>query len=92
MKYYSLGDYIKGIPHDKQQEFMAKFTVGAGASGMGIEFRCPKKGEWYLSGAIPVAYQAPNDLTTEYHIMKIVKIRRIETIEEIGPVTDFVKI
>jgi hypothetical protein len=24
----------------------------------------PKQGEWYLSGAIPEAYQAPNDLNT----------------------------
>lgn len=32
------------------------------------EFRTPKKGERYISGAIPVAYLAPNDLRTEYHI------------------------
>jgi hypothetical protein len=30
----------------------------------------PKKGEWYLSGAIVEAYQAPNDLTTPYTIVK----------------------
>lgn len=28
----------------------------------------PKKGQWYLSGAIVEAYQAPEDLTTEYPI------------------------
>lgn len=33
------------------------------------EFRAPKKGEWYLSGAIPCAYQAPNDLLSAYHIL-----------------------
>lgn len=32
------------------------------------EKRAPKKGEFYLSGAIVEAYRAPNDLTTEYHI------------------------
>lgn len=32
--------------------------------------RAPKKGEWYLSGAIVEAYQAPNDLTTEYTIVE----------------------
>jgi len=30
--------------------------------------RCPKKGEWFLSGAIITAYQAPNDLSMAYHI------------------------
>jgi hypothetical protein len=33
------------------------------------ERRAPKKGEWYLSGAEPHAYMAPNDLSTEYHIL-----------------------
>lgn len=32
------------------------------------EFRPPRKGEWYLSGAIVAAYQAPNDLSTPYWI------------------------
>jgi hypothetical protein len=31
--------------------------------------RSPKKGEYYLSGAIPQVYQAPNDLSTVFHIM-----------------------
>lgn len=35
------------------------------------EKRCPKAGEWYLSGAIIEAYRAPNDLTTEYHIAQL---------------------
>lgn len=30
--------------------------------------RAPKKGEYFLSGAIVTAYKAPNDLTTEYFI------------------------
>jgi len=32
------------------------------------EYRAPKRGEWYLSGAIIDAYQAPNDLDTAYWI------------------------
>ena len=40
------------------------------------EKRAPKKGEWYLSGAIIAAYRAPNDLLTEYHIARLVKVRR----------------
>lgn len=34
------------------------------------EFRQPKKGEHYLSGAIPEVYKAPNDLGMEFQIMK----------------------
>ena len=34
------------------------------------EKRAPKKGEWYISGAIPEAYEAKNDLSTPYHIAK----------------------
>lgn len=35
-----------------------------------IDFRCPREGEYYLSGAVPQAYQAPNDLSHEYLIVK----------------------
>lgn len=34
------------------------------------EFRAPKAGEFYLSGAIPHAYKAHNDLAQRYRIMK----------------------
>jgi hypothetical protein len=34
------------------------------------EFRAPLKGEYYLSGAIVEAYQAPNDLTSAYWIAR----------------------
>lgn len=63
--------------------------IPAGSSGLmadryfyrKVAFRAPKKGEWYLSGAIVAAYRAPNDLTTEYHIVeKIARAKRI-TIE-----------
>lgn len=46
------------------------------------EKRTPKKGEWYLSGAIVEAYKAPNDLSTVFHIAKLVKIKR-EMVERI---------
>lgn len=39
------------------------------------EKRAPQKGEWYLSGAIPEAYRAPNDLTTVFHILRLVATR-----------------
>lgn len=34
----------------------------------GKPMRCPKKGEHYLSGALPQAWKAPNDLSTEFYI------------------------
>lgn len=39
------------------------------------EFRCPRKGEWYLSGAIVEAYRAANDLPIPFQIAKLVKTR-----------------
>ena len=47
------------------------------------EKRCPKKGEYYLSGAIPEVYQAPNDLSTVFHIM-ILAVTPPQTIERDG--------
>ena len=38
------------------------------------EKRPPKSDEWYLSGAIPEAYKAPNDLTTEFYILKLARV------------------
>jgi len=38
--------------------------------------REPRKGEWYLSGARPMAYRAPNNLSTRYGILRLVKIKR----------------
>jgi hypothetical protein len=32
------------------------------------EYREPKKGEWYLSGSVIEAYQAPNNLSQKFHI------------------------
>lgn len=40
------------------------------------EFRAPKKGEFYLSGAIPEVYKSPNDLESKFHI-----VRRVESPE-----------
>lgn len=35
-----------------------------------IGVRPPRKGEWYLSGAIPMAYKAPNDLSTSFIVVR----------------------
>jgi len=44
------------------------------------ETRCPKKGEWYLSGSIVEAYRAPNNLSTPFQIAKLVKTRTIRVV------------
>lgn len=44
------------------------------------QLRAPKKGEWYLSGAIPMAYRAPNDLRGIYYIMDIVEVETKTTV------------
>lgn len=45
--------------------------------------RPPKKGEFYLSGSTICAYFAPNDLTTPFHIARIVEVETVTTVNEI---------
>jgi hypothetical protein len=37
------------------------------------EFREPQKHEFYISGAVPEVYRAPNDLKIKYHIAVLEK-------------------
>lgn len=46
------------------------------------EKRAPKAGEWFLSGAIPEAYKAHNDLDTEFHILRLARIETTTTSRE----------
>lgn len=34
-----------------------------------VAFRKPLRGEWYVSGADPMAYRAPSDLLTPYLVV-----------------------
>jgi len=45
------------------------------------EFRAPKSGEWYISGAIPEAYIAHSnyDPKNKYAIVKLVKTKKVIT-------------
>ena len=36
------------------------------------EFRPPKRGEWFLSGAVPEGYRALADMDGSYHILELV--------------------
>lgn len=83
---YPLGDTptaeeAKGMPFNERyvSDYMPNRNIKAVMIG---RIRPPKKGEWYLSGAIPTAYRAPNDLTTSYHIMKLVRVETITTVTE----------
>ena len=35
-----------------------------------VAYRCPRRGEYYLSGAIPEVYKVYNDLSTPYLVVK----------------------
>lgn len=41
------------------------------------EFRNPKCGEWYISGAVPEAYRALSDLDVEFAIAELVLTRLV---------------
>ncbi len=48
------------------------------------EFRPPKRGEYYLSGAIIEAYRVANDLSTPYWIAKEVQMQICPTCKGSG--------
>ena len=47
------------------------------------EQRLPLKGEWYLLGPKITAYKAPNDLSTEHHMARLVITQERTIIEEV---------
>lgn len=49
------------------------------------EKRRPRRGEWFLSGAIIAAYKASNDLSTSYHIAKLVRVVPVPATVKIVP-------
>lgn len=71
--YYPLGDYAPGLSN--QRDLRARYTG---------EYRPPRAGEWYLSGAIIAAYRAPSDLARPFHIARLVRVERIVTYREIS--------
>jgi hypothetical protein len=68
--YYPLADSETPPASAGQRAYVrAKWITG--------EYRTPKKGEWFLSGAIVEAYEAKADLTTVYHIAELVDTRNV---------------
>jgi hypothetical protein len=74
-KLYPLGDYHPKASH-RPFTSIGMYVKNVMAVNSGIK-RCPKKGEWYLSGAIVTAYRAPNDLSSEYYIAEIVEVKEV---------------
>lgn len=69
--FYKLGDPCPG--HYGEHDLRGQ-AIG--------EFRPPRKGEWYISGAIPAVYRASNDLNTDYHIAHIVRVKTTTVVVE----------
>lgn len=67
------GFFPKNIPVKLRKDIRCQSTG---------EFREPKKGEWFISGAIPEAYQAPNDLSTKYWIGTLVRVNKTVIVRE----------
>lgn len=61
----------QNLPEELKEELLKRpeDRVYAVATG---EVRPPKKGEWFLSGAVIEAYRAIEDLSQEYHIARLV--------------------
>ena len=87
MKFYPLAD----CPHREKESLGISTNEAIGRKNVhGIrtgEKRNSKKGEWYLSGAIPKGYRANRDLLSDYYILRLVKIEtrteKITTIVEV---------
>lgn len=73
---YALADQFYTIPINDKRHVRAQWAG---------EKRAPRKGEWYLSGAIIEAYEAPNDLTTDYRIARLVQVKVRTVVDVIGP-------
>ena len=58
--------YQFGIRYEEGKQFHVPNNCEYDVLG----YRAPKKGEWYLSGAMPSMYKAPNDLGMEFLVCK----------------------
>jgi hypothetical protein len=86
MKFYPLKDWPKSEDYSKLNietkglDSIVKSNLRKRIAAIKTgEFREPKAGEWFLSGAIVEAYRANNDLLTKYHIAKLILTETITT-------------
>lgn len=98
-KFYRVSDYIPanqlkalGIALMFDAEFcfnrwfydgmpLARNRVMATPTG---EKRQPRRGEWYLSGAVVEAYRAQSDLHGVFHIARLAVVEETTSIKEIS--------
>ena len=79
-KIYRLGEAIKFDGKMIGTIYRTKEFAGRNIQGRKTrEFRPPKKGELYISGAIPMIWQAPNDLSTSFWIAELVEVKETIT-------------
>lgn len=76
---FPLADYYTGDQRFRMREYGGTIPQNRLKAKPTGEFRSPKQGEWYISGAVPEAYKAPNNLGTKFNIAKIV-LTEIKTI------------
>jgi len=53
--------------HERLSRTKAKYCETTG------EYREPKQGEFFISGATPGGYMAYHDMTTKYYIAKLIR-------------------
>jgi hypothetical protein len=87
IKYYTLGDVLN-TAEVRAAGTKSTFQIRAVATG---QYRQPKAGEWYVSGAVPTAYRSPSDLSQCYHIVQLVRIHatRLHTVLDLDDERDF---
>lgn len=73
--------YPLGDPHPAA---VGGAPIGAVYTG---EYRAPRGGEWYLSGAYIEAYKAPaGGLSAKYRIADVVRFSVREVVEDVEPI------
>ena len=75
---YRVSDTIPGLD-PVMLRYMELRGISRGLEIRGIstgERRAPRKGEWFLSGAIPAVYLAANDLSMTYTICRLIVVKR----------------
>ena len=84
---------MRRILHTVSREGFYPFTSASGISvpsqgwfAWTGEKRPPRKGEYFLSGAIVEAYQAYSDLNTPYHIARPVELVKCQHCDGFGKV------
>lgn len=85
--YYPVADRVP-LAQQKEMDVKTLYLPSVGITSKQVmakptgEKRPPRKGEWFLSGALVEAYYAPNDLSTSYYIAKLVRVKRVTILVE----------